>query len=134
MCRLVDQGGLGIQSICNLNKVLLNKWLCKFGVDRQVLWRRLIAAKYGEESYGRFSRDPTGPLGCGVWKGISTGVKIFSTFTRFKVNNGERVLFWQDLWCASKPLRSLFPSCYALAKCKCGRMKSHMIRTRSLCY
>lgn len=90
-------------------------------------------AKYGEELIGWISGVPLGPAGYGVWKGIREGAELISRFTRLKVNNGEKVLFWHDTWCASKPLSSLFSSCYSVARRKWGSDRDHMIRTRVWC-
>lgn len=74
-----------------------------------------MVAKYGEETKGWTCRSPEGALGYGLWKNISKGNE---TFSRFKINNGERVSFWHDPWCERGPLASSFPLCYALAKHK----------------
>lgn len=47
ICRPVEHGGLGIYSIPETNRALLSKWLWKFGLEDQALWRRVVAAKYG---------------------------------------------------------------------------------------
>lgn len=39
------QGGLGIRSLQIINRTLLNKWLRRFGVERNSLWWWLVAAK-----------------------------------------------------------------------------------------
>lgn len=42
--------GLGIRSIRNHNKAMLGKWLCRFGTDKENLWRKVMVARYGDLS------------------------------------------------------------------------------------
>ena len=48
MCTL-ENGGLGVRKLTIFNKVLLGKWLWRFGVEKTRLWRRVVALKFGEE-------------------------------------------------------------------------------------
>lgn len=133
VCRSMCKGGLGIRSAQDYNRALLNKWLWRFGVESQAIWRRVIAAKYGEEQNGWISRTPTGLNRSGIWRGIAEGIGLFSRFIRFKVNNEEQVSFWYDSYCSTLPLCSFFPSCYKLANVKRGTIRNHMIRSRVWC-
>ena len=45
----ITNGGLGIRKITTFNKVLLGKWLWRFGNEENWLWRRVVVSKYGEE-------------------------------------------------------------------------------------
>lgn len=69
----MEQGGLGIGSLQDSNIVLLNKWLWRFGVEKDATWRRLVAATYGEYLHGWTSNDPEGARECKLWKNISKG-------------------------------------------------------------
>ncbi|GMP84150.1 hypothetical protein CsSME_00037782 [Camellia sinensis var. sinensis] len=40
-------GGLGIRSFVLFNLALLGKWLWRFGVERERLWRTVVEVKYG---------------------------------------------------------------------------------------
>lgn len=73
---------------------------------------------------------PVGPVGCGVWKGIMLVEEEFFERVKFKVNKGNRVRFWQDVWCSREPLQSLFPSCFGLAIAKQGAVKDFVIHSR----
>ena len=42
-------GGLGIRKLTTFNKVLLGKWLWRFGVEETRLWWRVVALNFGEE-------------------------------------------------------------------------------------
>ena len=37
---------------------------------------------------------------------------------RFQIGIGSRVLFWQDVWCGERPLKSQFPNLYRIAHLK----------------
>ena len=41
--------GLGIRKLTTFNKTLLGKWLQRFGVEENQLWRRVVAINFGEE-------------------------------------------------------------------------------------
>jgi hypothetical protein len=73
VCSPIPYGGLGVKNLCLFNKALLGKWLWRFGAEDSHLWRRVIAAKYGEEWGGWQSKPYRGSHGCGLWKSISVG-------------------------------------------------------------
>lgn len=70
ICKPKARGGLGIRDVAVTNRTLLNKWLWKFGVEKNTIWRRLVAAKYGETRPGWISGNLEGSMGCGVWRNI----------------------------------------------------------------
>lgn len=45
----IQQGGLGVGSLDKRNTALLMKWLWRFATEKNSLWRKVIAAIYGEE-------------------------------------------------------------------------------------
>ena len=47
VCRPIANGGLGIRRVAVTNRVLLGKWMWRFGREENHLWRQVIAAKYG---------------------------------------------------------------------------------------
>ena len=49
ICMPKANGGLGIRKLTTFNKVLLGKWLWRFGVEENRLWRRVVALKFGED-------------------------------------------------------------------------------------
>ena len=48
----IANGGLGIRKLTTFNKALLGKWLWRFGIEENRLWRRVVAGKFGEEWEG----------------------------------------------------------------------------------
>ena len=49
VCLLIAIGGLGIRNLTTFNKALLGKWLWRFGIKENRVWRRVVALKFGEE-------------------------------------------------------------------------------------
>lgn len=64
-CQSFENGGLGIRRIKLHNKALLSKWLWRFGMERDSLWRKVVVARFGEESNWE-SRKVRGRHGCGI--------------------------------------------------------------------
>ena len=48
-CLPIANSGLGIRKLTTFNKALLGKWLWRFGIEENRLWRRVVALKLGEE-------------------------------------------------------------------------------------
>lgn len=107
ICKPMVNGGLGIRSVANINRALVNKWIWRFGVENNASWRRLVAAKNGEAMHGWTSGYPEGTMGCGVWRNIVKGINGFLPCVWFKINNGARVHFWHDPWCDREKLATL---------------------------
>ena len=47
VCSPISSGGLGIRKIRLFNEDLLGKWLWRFGIEEDALWRQVIEIKYG---------------------------------------------------------------------------------------
>ena len=47
VCKPMQVGGLGIRRLRSFNATLLGKWLWRYGLGTDALWRRVIEAKYG---------------------------------------------------------------------------------------
>lgn len=58
-CLSKEKGGLGIRSLSNLNRALLEKWNCWFAVDESSFRRKFITLKYGTDG-GWFTQVPNG--------------------------------------------------------------------------
>ena len=71
-------GGLGVRNMVPFNHALLGKWLWRFRVEDNNLWRRVLAAKFGVEPGGWQSKNVRGSHGCGLWKGIMSGWDAFT--------------------------------------------------------
>ena len=47
VCAPISSGGLGIRKIKLFNEALLGKWLSRFGIEKDALWKQVIEMKYG---------------------------------------------------------------------------------------
>ena len=47
VCKPLQVRGLGIRRLGSFNSALLRKWLWRYGMEINALWRRVIEAKYG---------------------------------------------------------------------------------------
>uniref|UniRef100_A0A2N9JBN0 Reverse transcriptase zinc-binding domain-containing protein n=1 Tax=Fagus sylvatica TaxID=28930 RepID=A0A2N9JBN0_FAGSY len=102
-------GGLGVQSLVLLNKALLGKWLWRFGLEENNLWRQVIVAKFGVELGGWRTNPIRGAHGCGLWKGIMSSWEDYFQHVEFVVGQGNQVRFWKDKWCGDTALKDRFP-------------------------
>ncbi|MCI40586.1 hypothetical protein A2U01_0061819, partial [Trifolium medium] len=50
LCYFLLQRGLGVRQLREFNLALLGKWCWRMLVDREGLWFRVLAARYGVES------------------------------------------------------------------------------------
>lgn len=76
VCKPKQHGGLGINKVRNINKALLSKWLWRFGPERDNLWRKVIASKYGVVTNWE-AETSSRPYGCSCWKAI---MKVIDEF------------------------------------------------------
>ncbi|RVW29823.1 FGGY carbohydrate kinase domain-containing protein [Vitis vinifera] len=100
-----------------LNKALLGKWIWRFTVEKDVLWKKVIGVKHGLEGCGWKSKDARGPFGVGVWKEILKEMSWCWNNMKFKVGRGTKIRFWTDHWCGNVALSQAFPQIFALAVC-----------------
>ena len=126
LCRPYSKGGLAIKNLRQFNEALLGKWLWRFGVERDALWRRVVMEKYGSMEGGWMTKAPTGPYGVGLWKFIWNGWDKFSRLLTFDVGDGTRIRFWDDVWCNGEPLKLVFPELYRIARVKDAVVADHM--------
>ena len=52
ICNPIQSGGLGVRNLTMFNGALVGKWLCRYGHEREALWRWVIDFKYGSEVGG----------------------------------------------------------------------------------
>ena len=109
VCVPKAKGGLGVQSLVLFNKTLLGKWLWRFGLEENNLWRRVLVEKFGVELGGWRTNHIRGAYGCGLWKGIMSGWDDYFQHVEFVVGHGNRVRFWKDKWCSDTALMNRFP-------------------------
>ena len=118
VCCAKDRGGLGIGNLGKRNKALLMKWLGRFPKEERSLWHKVIKSNFGlkpnlwdtKEDYKGTFRSP--------WKAISSLYTEFHQMVVFKVGNGNKIRFWEDVWVGENSLQALFPSLFRLSSLK----------------
>ena len=103
-----ESGGLETRSLRIMNEALLTKWLWRFAIKDDALWRKLIVSKYGVDSFGWWNKRSSFAHEAGCWKAILSRLDIFKSLVRFEVRNGVKVFFWHDTWCGDQPLKVHF--------------------------
>ncbi|CAJ2667239.1 unnamed protein product [Trifolium pratense] len=123
ICLRKEYGGLGVRQLREFNVALLGKWCWRMLVDREGLWFRVLAARYGVER-GRL-RDG-GRRGSLWWREIvsirdgvaESGGGWFRENVVRKVGDGSDTLFWTDPWVDETPLCERFGRLFALSETK----------------
>jgi hypothetical protein len=118
VCSPISEGGMGIRNLRAFNCTLLDKWLWRFGSERDAWWRVIVDSKYSNLCGGWCSLEPTSAFGVGVWKNIKKGWDSFSRFTKFVVGDGSKSSFLHNLWCRDTALKVAFPALFGVARVK----------------
>ncbi|CAJ2670867.1 unnamed protein product [Trifolium pratense] len=119
----LESGGLGVRQLREFNLALLGKWCWRMLVDREGLWFRVLAARYGFEE-GRLCEG--GQRGSVWWREIARiregegelGGRWFREHVVKRVGDGSDTLFWTDPWLDEISLRERFGRLFALAETK----------------
>lgn len=105
VCKPVREGGLGIRKITSMNKALLAKqgW-CVFHENKE--WSTIWNHKYllNSDSLSDFisSSDVFHPSS--IWGAVQETKKILGEGCSWKIGNGFKVRFWEDVWLKDHPL------------------------------
>ncbi|EOY00968.1 Uncharacterized protein TCM_010873 [Theobroma cacao] len=97
VCNYKDCGGIGITNIEIKNRAMLNKWIWRYGMETDSLWRTVIVDKG--------SSNPSILL---------PNMSVVPNFG-FAVSKGDNMLFWSDEWIDGIILSQAFPRIFALA-------------------
>jgi len=105
-------GGLGVRNL-KIHNNLLTKWLWRYNLEDQALWKELIQHKYGQEDQW-CSEEVTETYGVGVWRTIRNLWLAFRDNVRIKVGRGNKALFWKEDWTGQGSLENLFPGLFSI--------------------
>lgn len=122
LSKRMDQGGLGIRKLRDVNKCLLIKWWWRFGSEKDALWKRVICSKYKMGMGGWIPSLIPSNTYLSIWRGIisvadqCTSLKehYLNNF-QLKVGDGMRISFWADNWCQSACLKDEFLTLFRLS-------------------
>ncbi|CAJ2678808.1 unnamed protein product [Trifolium pratense] len=123
ICLRKEFGGLGVRQLREFNLALLGKWCWRMLVDREGLWFRVLAARYGVEG-GRLRVG--GRRGSVWWREIARirdgegelGGSWFGEHVVRRVGDGSDTFFWTDPWLDGFSLRERFGRLFELAETK----------------
>ncbi|GAU15917.1 hypothetical protein TSUD_41400 [Trifolium subterraneum] len=121
LCSFFLQSSL--RQLREFNLALLGKWCWRMLVDREGLWFRVLAVRYGLER-GRLCAG--GTKGSWWWRelvrirdgGGEVGGQWFGEHITKKVGDGSDTFFWTDPWVAGTPLCERFGRLFDLAENK----------------
>ena len=109
VCKPKTKGGLGFGKISVRNVALLGKWLWRYPREGSALCHQVILSIYGSHSNGWDVNNIVRWSHRCPWKAIAQVSQEFSKFTRFVVGDGDRIMFWEDLWWGYQPLGVQYP-------------------------
>uniref|UniRef100_A0A7N2R337 Uncharacterized protein n=1 Tax=Quercus lobata TaxID=97700 RepID=A0A7N2R337_QUELO len=116
VCKPVKNEVLGIRCLRRFNSALLAKWLWRYGLENDALWRRVIGAKYGNEWGGWCTKSVSRAFGVCLWKFIRSGWLKFSKFLRYDVGDeGSSHVHYNFFYDPVKHADALLPPAAALA-------------------
>ncbi|XVE62137.1 hypothetical protein DITRI_Ditri06bG0094700 [Diplodiscus trichospermus] len=132
VCNSLEHGGLGFVDLKLKNRVLMNKWIWRYGMEEDALWSKVTNSKYGGANtdllpnvcnYRRFST---------LWKNITNALifdneyaNTFSSSVGYSLGNSGKIKFWDMEWILGTILKFSFPRIFALAVNKEGRVKEY---------
>ncbi|KAJ0612656.1 putative RNA-directed DNA polymerase [Helianthus annuus] len=118
-------GGLGIGGIRDFNVAMIAKWWWRHKQESSHLWAQVITLIHSTTSNNKVI--PVKATMPGIWKDVGGVDVVFSkaginltSKLQSRVGNGQNTRFWKDPWATKKPLMSLYPDLYRLAKNKNG--------------
>jgi hypothetical protein len=109
ICRLKDQGGLGVLNLELQNKCLLSKWLFSL-INTEGAWQQLIRNKYlGFKTITQVTRNPGDSQ---FWSGLMNVKNDFLSMGSFIVQDGKEISFWEDIWLGDTALKVQYPNLF----------------------
>ena len=112
--RLKGEGGPRLKEDYPSEQGLAGKWVWRFAIEKDNLWKKVLLVKYGQEGLGWRTNEVRGAYGVGVWKEILKEACWCWDNFQFKVGKGTKIKFWTDHWCGSATLSQIFPQLFSL--------------------
>lgn len=125
VCKAKNCKGLGLRRLNSLNQALLGKWLWRFSIEHESLWRKILYGKFGELEGGWTTRVWRDSFGMSLWKDIRKGWEEFNVRTSICVGNGIHTSFWWDIWVEDFKLKDVYPTFFRIASHKNATMRNY---------
>ena len=117
-CKDKKHRGLGLRCLEALNRALLGKWLWRFSLEGESLWRKIILGIFWEVEGGWITRGVRESYAISLWKDIRKGWEEFSLRTNIRIGNGRRTRFWWDNWNGESKLKDVYPTLFRITSHK----------------
>lgn len=114
----IKDGGLGLCSLVNLNKALLGRWIWRFWNEENSLWKRVISCKWFKGNPHDFSLIRKFNYGLSLGKNIMKLSDSVLQCSKWILGDGNKIRFWDDVWCGNETLLAKFPHIHAIARNK----------------
>ncbi|KAJ8444213.1 LOW QUALITY PROTEIN: hypothetical protein Cgig2_028094 [Carnegiea gigantea] len=101
--RPLREGGLGINSMRELNSAYMAKLGWRMVLEPKALWAKVLKQKYCKEGIGYYHFSP----GCkpsNAWKGICEVSPILQRAIMLSIGDGRNTLFWSHRWATRRPI------------------------------
>ncbi|GMI85885.1 hypothetical protein like AT4G29090 [Hibiscus trionum] len=129
ICSDFSNGGLGVRNIEVQNRLLLLKWIWKFALERDSLWKNVICCANNLANSNIVPPHINNRMSSWIWKGVvnnfyradDMGNKLRNLF-RLQIGDGKFIAFWQDKWLGDAPLMFSFPRIFALSSNRYGKV------------
>ena len=108
------------------NSILLGKWLWRYGLEKDALWRKVIKAKYRNVWGCWCTKKVASAYGVSLRRFIRSGWLNFSKLLQYDLGDGTRVKFWKHVWCGDCTLKEAFPELYCLSRTRDSSMAEVM--------
>ena len=97
ICRSKEHDGLGIINLRNFSLALKCKLLCQlFANNSHLKWPELVKSKYFFRNQSSALLNVVTNKSSPLWQELRVCFPIVNAFSRFRVNNGDKTIFWES--------------------------------------
>ncbi|XP_026429782.1 uncharacterized protein LOC113326232 [Papaver somniferum] len=118
VCAKKERGGLGVCNLKLMNTAMLAKWCWRFGVEKNKLWYKIIADKYGTDYSYWLPGKVNLSYGVSCWRAIADCACYISENSTIFLHSGTNISFWNDCWRGQQPLSCVCPNLFKLIRNK----------------
>lgn len=87
----------------------------EIGEESQGLWRQIIVNKYRVHNKGWLLPMLQGKIS-GIWKSVLLEMTEFDNCIQYGLSNGQKINFWNEIWCGYSTLKNLFPQVFMVVR------------------